>query len=254
MNLHSILSSYIWNFFQLTDWFETTFIFIFSIHSLRTNSRKDLSFWSCIQLSLCYSWSFFHIPYCFEVTFSNLWILLKIINFFEATFSTHQFYGILEATSNVFISLKLNLVYFGNTWSYIHRVYFLEATFNSIGNTWSFFHFVYLFLNLELLPVNLRIYFIEAIFDIFWKYLELLPFYIFIPKPGTFSSELILLEPHSNNIWYIWSFFQLTSLFEATFKLHKEFISLKLHSILFLVHFKISSINLLYWSLFHYSP
>ena len=114
------------------------------------------------------------------------------------------------------------------------------------GNTWSFFNCIYLFINLELLQINLCIYSTEAIYNKFGKYLELFSFYLFIPKPGAYSNESTFLEPHSKDILYIWSFFQLTSLFKTNFKLYKKSILLKLYSILLLVQWELFSINLLY--------
>ena len=73
--------------------------------------------------------------------------MFKTIASVEAKFNTHQCGDILESTFNVFTSLKLPPIAFGNTLGYTRCVYFVEDTFNR-----------------------------------FLKYLELLLFYIIIPN------------------------------------------------------------------------
>ena len=121
------------------------------------------------------------------------------------------------------------------------------------------------------LQLHLRCLFYWSNLQSFSIYMNILPTYIFIHKSGASSSEGTYLTLHSIFIWYIWSFFRLIYIFEATFKFGNENILLRIYSILLLVHleyfhpmycieatfiatpryFELSLVNLLHWRFFY---
>ena len=137
--------------------------------------------------------------------FNKTWVDGRICNTLQTTTK--------KGLRKTFISLKLSSTYLWNTWSHFHfsysfinlklllvNLHYLKPPLKAISYIWSFLYLIYLFINLELLSENIHIYFIEAIFNIFSKYLELLPFYWIFHQSGASSSESTFLRPHLKDI------------------------------------------------------